>query len=101
MRARIYWIFCNRRPDNWSIKRLLLIKTRGTSLVVQWLELQVSTAEGVGSVPGQENYDPTGPGVRLKKKGKKPKNQISQVKEFSAFLCIERCKRLDSLKSFL
>ena len=28
-------------------------------------------------------------------------NQISQVKEFSAFLCLGRCKILDSLKSFL
>ena len=28
-------------------------------------------------------------------------NQISQVKEFSAFLCMERCKSLCSLKSFL
>ena len=29
------------------------------------------------------------------------KNQISQVKEFSGFLCIRRCKSLGSLKSFL
>ena len=28
-------------------------------------------------------------------------NQISQVKEVSAFLCMGRCKSLDSLKSFL
>ena len=28
-------------------------------------------------------------------------NQISQVKEFSAFLCVGRCKSLGSLKSFL
>ena len=28
-------------------------------------------------------------------------NQTSQVKEFSAFLCMGRCKSLDSLKSFL
>ena len=28
-------------------------------------------------------------------------NQITQVKEFSAFLCMERCKSLGSLKSFL
>ena len=28
-------------------------------------------------------------------------NQTSQVKEFSAFLCMRRCKSLDSLKSFL
>ena len=28
-------------------------------------------------------------------------NQISQIKEFSAFLCMERCKSLGSLKSFL
>ena len=28
-------------------------------------------------------------------------NQISQVKEFSAFLCMGRCKSLGSLKSFL
>ena len=28
-------------------------------------------------------------------------NQISQVKEFSAFLCLGRCKILDSLESFL
>ena len=28
-------------------------------------------------------------------------NQISQVKEFSPFLCMERCKSLGSLKSFL
>ena len=28
-------------------------------------------------------------------------NQIFQVKEFSAFLCMERCKSLGSLKSFL
>ena len=28
-------------------------------------------------------------------------NQISQVKEFSAFLCMRRCKSLGSLKSFL
>ena len=27
-------------------------------------------------------------------------NQISQVKEFSAFVCMVRCKSLDSLKSF-
>ena len=28
-------------------------------------------------------------------------NQISQVKEFDAFLCMGRCKSLGSLKSFL
>ena len=28
-------------------------------------------------------------------------NQIAQVKEFSPFLCMERCKSLGSLKSFL
>ena len=28
-------------------------------------------------------------------------NQIPQVKEFSAFLCMGRCKSLGSLKSFL
>ena len=28
-------------------------------------------------------------------------NQIFQVREFSAFLCMERCKSLGSLKSFL
>ena len=28
-------------------------------------------------------------------------NQISQVKEFSTFLCMGRCKSLGSLKSFL
>ena len=28
-------------------------------------------------------------------------NQISQVKEFSAFLCMGRCKSLGSQKSFL
>ena len=28
-------------------------------------------------------------------------NQISQIKECSAFLCMERCKSLGSLKSFL
>ena len=28
-------------------------------------------------------------------------NQISQVKEFSTFLCMGRCKGLGSLKSFL
>ena len=29
------------------------------------------------------------------------KNQISQVEEFSGFLCMRRCKRLGSLKLFL
>ena len=28
-------------------------------------------------------------------------NHISQVKEFSAFICVGRCKSLGSLKSFL
>ena len=28
-------------------------------------------------------------------------NQISQVKEFSTFLCMGRCRNLGSLKSFL
>ena len=28
-------------------------------------------------------------------------NEISQVKEFSSFLCMGRCKSLGSLKSFL
>ena len=31
----------------------------GTSLVIQWLRLQASSARGVGSIPGQGNEDPT------------------------------------------
>ena len=33
--------------------RLSNASSQGTSLVVQWLRLQASTAENVGSIPGQ------------------------------------------------
>ena len=35
----------------YSVKKLKT-KTAGTSLAVQWLRLQASTAEGIGSIPG-------------------------------------------------
>ena len=51
----LFFVFCNKRPGIWNIKRFMLIKEK----------------------------------------------QISQVKEFSTFPCIGRCKSLNSLKSFL
>ena len=43
-----------------SVKELYLLlkKTFGTSLAVQWLRFRTSTARGVGSIPGRGNKIP-------------------------------------------
>ena len=43
----------------------------GTSLVVQWLRLSASTAEGMGSIPGWGTKIPCAVGYGQKKKKKK------------------------------
>ena len=50
----------------------------GTSLVVQWLRLHTSNAEGVGSIPGWGTKIPHA--TQWGQKKKKPKETISKVK---------------------
>ena len=52
-----------------------------------------------GEEPGYRNFAIISLNVKILLLIKE--NQISQVKEFSAFLCMGRCKSLGSLKSFL
>ena len=53
-----YFVFLRPQPSLrilWTLSTLYLKGTDslGTSLVVQWLRLCASTAEGMGSIPGQ------------------------------------------------
>ena len=74
--------------------------------MVQWLRLPAPNAGGSGSIPGQK-LDPSGTAksshattkdlAQPNKLKKKKKNQLCEVKDFNAFLCIKRYKSLGLL----
>ena len=54
---------------------------QGTSLVVQWLRLCISTAEGAGSIPGRGTKIPHAAWHSKKKRKKNPQKTSKQKEE--------------------
>ena len=71
----------------------------GNSSVVQWLGLHAFIAVAcVQSLVGELRSHKPASVAKKKKITANPKNHTSQVKDFSAFLCVGRCKSLGVLQ---
>ena len=66
------------------------------------LRVQTAPARAGGEEPGHiEVFQQRAGSLNIKRLSYMKDNQITQVKDFSAFPCMGRCKNLGSLKSFL